>query len=476
MRVRLQTLFSVALLLSMVVLPAMAQDSAGQSESDLVQRGKYIATAGDCAACHQDTSKNGSAFGGGIPIGSPMGAIYASNITPDKEHGIGAWTFEQFRDAMREGKSPTKGRLYPAMPYTAYAGMSDDDIRALYTYLMKGVAPSPHEPPKTQLAFPFIRPAMLAWDTMFLHPGTHKDATAPAGSVERGRYVAEALEHCSTCHTPRNALLAEDSSKLLSGAQIGNWYAPNITPDSTGIGSWTDDELAAFLTKGHNTHAVAGGDMGTAVERSLSRLQPDDVRAVVAYLRSVPAISTPGAAGQAQNVAPADIATIEPQQRNEFATLADASGVNGAQLYESACASCHAVTGGGSVDGKHPDLASNAAVLMTLPDNLVMTIADGVHRNIDGHAYAMPGFAQDLTNAQIGALATYVRQSIGGLKSEAITGGDVARIRHGDLHESWLIAHAAVLAVLGALVLLIVIVVLILLIRRRSSRRHPLAR
>lgn len=457
--------FALAAALTLLALPALAQES----DADAINHGRAVAIAGDCSACHQDRRPGGSAFGGGLEIVSPVGSIYASNITPDKQHGIGTWTYEQFRDAVTQGESPKHGMLYPAMPYTAYISMSDEDLRALYTYLMKGVKPDDHEPAVTELPFPFLRQAMRGWNLLFLRSEGSAGATAPAGSAARGQYVAQALGHCSTCHTPRNDFFAENNSKLLSGAQVGNWYAPNITPDKTGIGGWSDEQLTQFLTQGHNVHAVAGGDMGLAVQRSLSKLPPDDIRALVAYLHTVPPVATPHAAGQARQPAPVDVAAVEPQQHFDLTTLANASGRDGAQLYQSACAACHAANGSGTLDQTHPDLASNEAVLLTSPNDLILTIVDGVHRTVNGQKYAMPGFSADLNNAQIAALATYVRHTIGGLAaSPAITADDVVRVRSGDIQQNWLTRYGKALAIAG----LILVLIIVLLIGTRLTRRN----
>lgn len=475
---RFSNAFSATLLASVLatglVTSAFAQDAGQPKDADLINRGQYLATAADCAACHQAKGKDASPFGGGVPIASPMGPIYASNITPDKEHGIGNWTFEQFEDALRKGRSPTKGNLYPAMPYTAYSHMSDADLRALYAYLMEGVKPSANQVPKTSLPFPFIRPAMFGWNLLFLHPGPDAGATAEPGSIDRGRYVADALGHCSACHTPRNTLFGEDLSKLLSGGQVGSWYAPNITSDKTGIGSWTDAELVQFLTHGSNAHAVAGGDMGLAVERSLSKLTPGDMQSLVKYLRSVPPVATPDASGQAtshaEKVPPVNIASVEPQHGKDLATLADASGLNGAHLFEATCAACHSANGAGSADGRHPDLATNSSVLMRSPDNLIMTIADGVHRTVNGQAVAMPGFAYELTDAQIGAIATYVRGTVAGMQTPAISASEVTHVRGGDVQSNWLIQNASTLIIVGLIVALIIVLAIVLLVRRRTGR------
>lgn len=466
---------TAAVILAISCLSAFAQQ-AGQNQSALIAYGRYLAIAGDCSACHQDPGKNGSPYGGGGSISSPVGPIFVSNITPDKRYGIGLWTFEQFRDALQKGKSPTKGWLYPTMPYTSYTNMSDDDLRALYTYLMKAVPPSEHAIQETKLPFPFMRVSMVGWNMMFLHTtGSKGDALAAAGSVQRGKYVAEALEHCSTCHTPRNVLFAEESSKLLAGAQLGSWYAPNITSDKTGIRDWSDAELTEFLTKGHNIHAVAGGDMGLAVERSLSKLTTGDIAALVAYIKAVPALATGGNRVEVHMMPqPVNIPAVEPQQRLAMASLIDGAGKDGARLYQSACASCHGENGMGSADGKHPDLTNNTTVRLDAPDNLIMTVAYGVHRTINGNTVSMPGFTEDLTDGQIAALVTYVRNSIAQLQTMPILSDDVVRVRAGIMQKNWLIANAAMLAN-GAIVITLVIIFLIVTGLFRRIRKHSLS-
>ncbi len=204
------------LLLSGFALSAQAQDNGGADPS-LVERGHYLATAGDCAACHGDNAA------GGLAIESPMGAIYASNISPDPVNGIGKWTLQEFGDALRKGRAPGKGWLYPAMPYTSYAGLSDDDVKALYSYFRLKVAPQAKPAPETKLPFPFMRIAMIGWNFLNLHDGKAAGAIPVEGDqLKRGQELVETLGHCSTCHTPRNDLMGEIDSQHLAGGQVAH--------------------------------------------------------------------------------------------------------------------------------------------------------------------------------------------------------------------------------------------------------------
>jgi mono/diheme cytochrome c family protein len=199
-------------------------------EQALIDQGRYLATAGDCMACH--TVKDGPAYAGGYSVQSPLGAIYATNITPSKTAGIGNYTEAQFARAVRDGVRADGAHLYPAMPYTAYAKLTDQDVHALYLYFMKGVAPVDHQVAKTELPFPFnIRMSMAAWNLMFLNTERFQPDTTKSEQINRGAYLVNGLAHCSTCHTPRNALMAEQGSRFLGGAALGAWYAPNISPD-----------------------------------------------------------------------------------------------------------------------------------------------------------------------------------------------------------------------------------------------------
>jgi mono/diheme cytochrome c family protein len=432
---------------------ANAQDAAQ------IERGKYVATAGDCAACH------GTNFAGGTAVTSPIGKIFASNITFDAATGIGGWTEAQFADALRRGRSPGKGWLFPAMPYTSYTGLSDADVSALYAYL-KSVKPVDNKVPATDLGFPFIRPAMMGWNILNLSPGVPVGAAKVSDEAEqRGLYLVETLGHCSTCHTPRGALMGEQNNLHLSGALVGGWYAPNITPDSSGIGGWSDEQLAQFLKTGHNAMAVAGGDMGLAVERSLSRLPDGDIADIIAYLQKVPTVATTplAAAAAAPQISP----DVVEDSVSGWQALAARDTTNGATLFNGACASCHGVSGTG---GAGPDLTVNTGVRTIEANNLVQVIAQGNDRKAGGAHYFMPGFSDQMSPVQIASLATYVRKTVAQTSFEPVTAQQVQSMLAGEVPAGWLIRNAVLLAWSGlALVAPVLLFVLFLIFRRRPA-------
>jgi len=216
-----------------LALALAAAAGAQAQDADLVKRGEYLARAGDCVACH--TAPGGRPMAGGLEIPTPIGAIVSTNITPSRTAGIGGYTFEQFVRALREGIRADGARLYPAMPYTSYALVTDEDARALYAYFMQGVVPVDVRPRPTQLPFPFdVRLSMAAWNLLFLREGTFQIDAGHDAQWNRGAYLVRGLGHCGSCHTPRNLLMAERPSEELAGGAVGNWRAPNITSDPIG--------------------------------------------------------------------------------------------------------------------------------------------------------------------------------------------------------------------------------------------------
>jgi fructose 5-dehydrogenase cytochrome subunit len=465
---RIKTLFRIAsaslLLLSGV---SLAQDAS----PDLVKRGEYLATAGDCSACHRNP-QSGQPFSGGYAIQSPMGMIYGSNITPSKSAGIGNYSLADFTAVMREGKAPGNHYLYPAMPYTAFAGMSDEDIHALYSWLMLGVPADDHPAPETHLPFPFsFRPVMAMWNLMFLDKSAVPGSNAAAGSAERGEYLVRTLAHCSTCHTPRNGLMAEQGDRFLSGGKVGSWSAPNITPDAkAGIGDWSEAEIETYLRTGAlHGKAIAAGEMGTAVQNSFSKMDASDLQAIARYLKQVPAIG--GDDRKAPAVAPAatPLSAIETGMKDDINDYVSADGMSGAQLYNGACATCHASDGRGTHDAQHfyPSLVGSSAVLAADPANLIMTIAEGVDRNTAaGHAF-MPEFRTQFSQEQLAKVANYVSTSFGN-PQHPITSVDVSQTLEGE-SGSWLIRYAQPLTIAGAVVAVMVLLWLIYLLRRRRG-------
>ncbi|ALM81848.1 cytochrome c [Bordetella sp. N] len=392
-------------------------------EATLVQRGAYLAIAADCVACH--TAGSGKPYAGGNPIASPVGTIWSTNITPSKTSGIGNYTEEQFARALRAGVRADGANLYPAMPYTSYTKISDDDVHALYTFFMKGVAPVDAAVPQTKLPFPFdIRASMMGWNLLF---NSDKRFEATAGKSEqwlRGAYLTEALAHCATCHTPRNALMAEDDSRALGGATLGKWYAPNISSDPVhGIGGWSQEDLVAYLKTGRAPgHALAAGPMAEAIDHSFSKMTDADLNAIAVYIKSAAPVAT-GAAGKpayAYGAPATDEATIRGASMGQ---------TTGATLYSGNCASCHQAKGTGAELGGTPSLLHVSAVGRDDPSNLVMVILDGIYRSSGKTPRLMPAFAHELSDQDVAMVATYVRQTFGNPEAAAVTAEQVKALR-----------------------------------------------
>lgn len=467
---------ALAVTFAHIALPAFAQDQ------DLVSRGEYLARAGDCTACH--TAEGGQSMAGGYLFKMPMGTIVSSNITSSKEFGIGSWSEEDFAKAVREGVRPDGSHLYPAMPYPSYANITDADMKALYAYFktVPAVDKAPSE--KTALKFPFQMPgAMTVWNMMFANGKPFTPDPKLTDQQNRGKYLAEGLGHCSTCHTPRNQMMAPKASEYLAGADVDGWHAPNLTSDKvSGLGGWSDAEIEGYLKNGHAAgKAQAGGPMADAVEHSFRFLSDDDIAAITAYLRTVPAIRDQADTQPSYGVAkakPVSWTTIEPGNvASDQPGYRQHDSNDGVVLYNTACAACHGVNGQGSDDGHFPSLTSNTAVGDVNPANLVMTIVDGIHRQGADGKWVMPAFGADtqmihdtLTDDQIAAVANYVTEHFGQGNAN-LKAADIAAIEKG-APPPWLIANAATMFWVGVAVAVIVILLIIGLVLARC-RRSP---
>jgi len=454
--------------LAVVACPASAQTVV--ADDPLVASGDYLAKAGDCAACH--TVPGGPAFAGGLAIQSPVGTIYASNITPSKTAGIGRYTRDQFAAALRQGIRPDGSNLYPAMPYTAYALFSDQDIDALYAYFLKDVRPVDVAPPTTRLPFPMnIRLAMAAWNLVFFRHQRFEPAPAQSPAWNRGRYLVEGAAHCSTCHTPRGFLMQERTDLAFAGGQVGAWYAPNITSDATnGIGSWSKPVLIGYLRDGVAPgRARAAGTMAEAVEHSFQYLTDGDLDAIATYIATVP----PAGAKAASDRFVKGEAGSKLVSMRGLASAATDEATRGAVLFQGNCASCHGVRGQGGKDGYFPGLFHNSTT-GAVNSNLVATILNGVDRTTAKGQAFMPGFggrptdSNQLSDHDIALIATYVRAEYGA-SGAAVTDQDVATVRQGG-PSSPLVLIARLGLALGAAGALILIFVLLAWRRRLKSR------
>jgi len=436
-----------------------AADPADQTAA-AINRGEYLATAADCGACH--TAPGGKPFAGGLPIDTPLGTIYSTNITPSADFGIGRYTEKEFSRVLRRGIRGDGANLYPAMPYTSYAKFTEDDAHALYLYFTQTVKPVEQRPPPTQLPFPMnIRASMIAWNLLFLDSAAFVPDPHQSPEWNRGAYLVQGAAHCSTCHTPRGFLMQEEASRALSGAQVGPWYAPNITSDPmSGIGRWTKEELAAYLRTGHlSGKAQAAGSMGEAVEDSFQHLAAADLDAIATYIKSVAAVHGP--AGDTSRFTSgkmfSELGALRGRDRIRSDTDADPSG---AALFQGNCGSCHSAEGQGSKDGYYPSLFANSATGARNATNLVAAILYGVDRTTSGRQAFMPGFgghatdANPLSDRDIVLVGNYVLAHYGSADT-TITEQQVAEERRGGPSSPLLalarggIAAAAVVVFLG---------------------------
>ncbi|MDE1179804.1 cytochrome c [Paraburkholderia sp.] len=407
---------------------ASAAHAANPTDADLIKHGEYLARAADCIACH--TSNKAQPYAGGVPFKTPFGTMYSSNITPDPVNGIGSLSEADFISAVREGKSKDGKRLYPAMPYTSYTQMTDDDVRAIRAYLLT-VKPIAQQPPANALPFPFNqRWAMMFWNLFNFSSGRYHADTTKSAEWNRGAYLVGALEHCQECHTPRNVMQGL-GSKSLAGAQLGNWTAYNITSDKiAGIGGWSDDELTAYLADGAAPgKANAAGPMAEVVENSTRFLTPADLKAMVVYLRDVPAQNNGETKPRFAYGEP--IQSVAQIRNQALDVMGGGATPNGRTLFNGNCASCHGWNGagiGGKEAGNYPSLLNNSAVGASTANNLTMVILHGVSRETNHQHMMMPQFADQLTDDEVAKLVNFTTTQFGN-PAATTTAADVAKMR-----------------------------------------------
>ena len=362
-----------------------------------IERGRTLAAIGDCAVCH--TAPGGVANAGGRAMDTPFGTITTTNLTPDADTGLGRWSFSAFQRAMREGISRDGHHLYPAFPYTAFAKTSDDDLQALYAYFMS--LPAVHAPtPPSELRFPFgMRPLMAGWNALFHDPAPMQPDRTQSVEWNRGAYLVNGLGHCGACHTPRNALGAEQGgSAYLSGAMVDGWEAPALTSLSKAAVPWNADALYRYLRNGHSPrHGIAGGPMAEVV-RELGAVADEDIRAMATYLASFnPAVDDAEAGARAQRA----VATAAAGQGRLLGSAQ--------RMFDGACAACHHDGNGPTLLGVNTPLALNSNLTSDRPDNLLRTILDGVREPASRDIGFMPAFRDALDDRQIAELAGYMR-------------------------------------------------------------------
>jgi mono/diheme cytochrome c family protein len=389
---------------------------AALAQASLVERGAYLARAADCLACH--STEDGKPYAGGLGFKLPFGTLYSTNITPDKETGIGNYSDQDFLNAVHRGIRPDGARLYPAMPFASYTYMTEADALAIKAYLFS-LPPVRAAVPANTLVFPFNqRWAMSFWSVLF-NPDTRFEPD-PQRSPEwnRGAYLSEALAHCGECHTPRNLAFALDNHVKFAGAVTAGWRAFNISSDkATGVGAWSDDDLVAYLSIGHaDGHGTASGPMGEAVDHSLSQLAGEDIRAMVAYLRTVP----PTASADL----PATLAPPAPASHKDGGGTPDPRGK---MVFEGACVSCHDWTGASPIS-PFATLTGTWAVNDPSATNVAQIVISGTRRRTLEDAVSMPAFGNAYSDGEIAAVANYVTARFGA-KGSHLTAQDVADLR-----------------------------------------------
>ncbi|WPB55817.1 cytochrome c [Xylophilus sp. GOD-11R] len=411
-------------------------DIQANTGTDSVQRGAYLARAGDCVACH--TAPGGKPFAGGLPMATPIGTLFTSNITPDPKTGIGGYSFEDFDQAVRHGYAKGKGSLLPAMPYPSYARVSEQDMRDLYAYFTKGVQPVEQEPPANTIAWPLsMRWPLGIWRRVFAPDPVEVQASAEAAAptaqgVLRGAYLVEGLGHCGTCHTPRSsltmqekALTASDPLFLAGGGVLEGWQAKNLRGDQDGLGRWSEQDIVDLLKTGRNRDTAVFGGMADVVQHSTQYLSASDLQSIAVYLKTLPA------AQSTATVWRDDPSTADALWKGD-------DRAPGSALFLDNCAACHRSDGKGYGE-VFPALAGNSAVLTQDPHNLVAMILHGGRTPATGSrpsGIAMPSFGWRLSNDQVADLANFVRSGWGNA-APAVTASQVHKIR-----ESTVEAHA----------------------------------
>jgi mono/diheme cytochrome c family protein len=394
--------------LGVAVLAALFADRAPRADDSsqgagvtndtdaLVERGRYVALAANCASCH--TRRGGTPYAGGVPFETPVGTLYSSNITASREHGIGKWTAEDLRRALHEGIAADGYRLFPAFPYTSFTRMTDEDVAALYAY-MRTVAADEYQPPANDLVFS-QRWAMIIWNALFFEPARFEPNPKQTPEWNRGAYLVDALGHCGACHTPRNRFLAEESAKAYHGGnlreyvtadKVRDWAAVNLTSSATGLKAWSVDELTRYLHSGFSRRGGSWGPMNEVIGNSISKLTLEDARAMATYIKSLPE----------------SVETQTPVTAEQAAL--------GQAIYSDRCEKCHGSSGrGGMFSG--PPLAGSAIVQSADPDSLINAILYGAMPPEGmklGAWETMKPLGDVLSDTDIANVANYVRGSWG---------------------------------------------------------------
>lgn len=402
------TSFSLGLLALAVSSLAHA---AGDGDYSSIERGRYLATLGDCAACHTSGVQGSKPYAGGVAIQTPFGLLMGANITPDPDTGIGKWTFDDFQRAMSQGVGHEGVRLYGAMPFTAYTKVTKEDNRAIWEYL-QSLQPVHNTVQSNQLPFPFnIRTSLIGWNWINFTQGEYQPDPKKSVEWNHGAYIVAGLGHCGTCHTPKNLLGGDKNSEYLQGGVVEGWMAPDITTNNhTGLGKWTLEDITSYLKTGSNRYDMATGPMAEEVKNSSQRWTDADLKAVAVYLKE----SGHDSGAQAPEPIKAD----------------DSSMKAGKAIYADRCSACHTPNGMGQ-QGLFPRLADSPLINSGNATSLIHVVLAG-SRPVDTDAAptapGMPSFGDNLSDADVANVVTYIRNSWGNAAA-AVSTGDVKDLR-----------------------------------------------
>ncbi len=403
---------------------AMNTEDAAEAPFDpLIEKGKYLATIGNCISCH--TAHGGPEFGGGLPFHAaggiftePVGTIYSTNISPDPETGIGNWSEEEFIKAMRQGVAPGGHYLYFAFPYTAFAKVTDEDLKAIYAYIMS-LEPVNHTPPENDLPFPLnVRLGLFFWNLLFADDEVFQPDPSQSDEWNRGAYLTEGLGHCGACHTPRTIFLAESKDENLSGGtyfdyveegKVRKWSAVNLTSAPTGLEKWTEADVANYLRTGHSFRAGTFGPMNEVIINSTQHLTEADAKAMAVYLKSLP-----------------------PIERNTEQTITEEEREFGKAVYDEHCEECHLQSGRGAFL-KAPPVSGSAIVQAPDASSLINVILYGADVPSGGPTpfgawEDMGSFGDKLSDEEVTALSNFLRTEWEN-KGGRVTVEDVAKQR-----------------------------------------------
>jgi mono/diheme cytochrome c family protein len=402
-----------------------ANDSAAQAAAAGLSHGEYVARLGNCVACH--SIPEGEPLAGGLKMNVPMlGNIYTTNITPDAATGIGDYSFEDFDRAMRFGVKKDGSRMYPAMPYPSYAKMSEQDMRALYDFIMNDVAPvnAPNQPSDIPGWKDMARMGMGIWNLLTMDDDPYAADSSQSDDWNRGAYIVQGLGHCGACHTPRGLLmqekgLDEGDSAFLSGAPLDHWSASSLNGDvNSGLGRWSEDDIAEFLGSGHNRFGTAFGTMVEVVNNSTQHMSEADLRGMAVYLKSLPPVAEVNATQWSYS------------NSDTEALLGLDFSESGSQIYYEYCSNCHGTNGMGYYPYQ-PPLAGNPVIMDPDPSSLINLTLNGSLRVIADQGpdvNDMPYFRQLLSDDEIAEVITYVR-SAWGHNASGVSTAQVSEVR-----------------------------------------------